>query len=421
MTHECNICNKQYASYQSWWNHNKKFHNAPPQNPTCLKCKYCSKELSRIDSKKRHEQKCKKAEEIKEKENKNIELEIAKENNIRLKEEADILRLKLNLQNDNNIKVVNKKLVDVVIENTKIIEDTVNNATPVNTQLINVIMEKNKKIEELSAQKTTNDILPTQPNNSIENKKVPTTLTLNNIVIVSRNEDNFINATQLCQAGGKQFAHWYSLESTKHLIETLKADIGIPISAKSETGILVSQLVDIKKGGNNKFEQGTWIHPDLAIQLAQWISPTFALQVSKWIRTLFATGHVEINKLLQEKEQRIKLLENTYLKKHQRTDYPEQNVIYMLTTEDHKQRRTYIIGKAKKLKNRLSSYNKTAEHEVVYYKSCKNEEIMNLVETMVLIKLKEYKEQANRDRFILPLEKDISFFKDIIENCCNFW
>ena len=24
----CNICNKKYASYQSLWNHNKKFHKA---------------------------------------------------------------------------------------------------------------------------------------------------------------------------------------------------------------------------------------------------------------------------------------------------------------------------------------------------------------------------------------------------------
>ena len=23
----CKICNKQYSSYKSWWNHDKKFHN----------------------------------------------------------------------------------------------------------------------------------------------------------------------------------------------------------------------------------------------------------------------------------------------------------------------------------------------------------------------------------------------------------
>ena len=40
---------------------------------------------------------------------------------------------------------------------------------------------------------------------------------------------------------------------------------------------------------------------------------------------------------------------------------------------------------------------------------------------MVINKLQEYKEKANRDRFILPLEKDISFFIDIIDKSINFF
>ena len=93
----------------------------------------------------------------------------------------------------------------------------------------------------------------------------------------------------------------------------------------------------------------------------------------------------------------------------------------MLTTEDNKKKRNYIIGKAKDLKNRLSVYNKTSEHEVVYYKECKSEEDMNVIEIIVLNKLKEYKEKANRDRFILPAENDIIFFTNIIDLCINFY
>ena len=118
---------------------------------------------------------------------------------------------------------------------------------------------------------------------------------------------------------------------------------------------------------------------------------------------------------------KIQLLQDMYMKKQQRKDYPEKNVIYILTTEDNKKKRIYIIGKANKLKNRLSSYNKTAEHEVIYYKECKSEEDMNLAELMVLNKLKEYREKANRDRFILPQEKEISFFTNIIDNSINFF
>jgi hypothetical protein len=123
---------------------------------------------------------------------------------------------------------------------------------------------------------------------------------------------------------------------------------------------------------------------------------------------------------LKIKDNKIKLLEDIYLKKHKRDDYPESNVIYMVTTEANKNKRNYIIGKTTNLKNRLSTYNKTTEHEVIYYKSCKNESAMNIVETIILNKLEEYKEKANRDRFVLPLEKDISFFTDIINESINF-
>jgi len=90
------------------------------------------------------------------------------------------------------------------------------------------------------------------------------------------------------------------------------------------------------------------------------------------------------------------------LSKHKRVEYPEHNVIHLIKTDDHRKPRTYIIGKAKNLKNRLSAYNKTYDHHVVQYSECKNEDDMNIVETMILRKLRDYREQANRDRFVLP-------------------
>jgi hypothetical protein len=218
-----------------------------------------------------------------------------------------------------------------------------NKDLPVNNQLINMILEKDKKLQEL----LNND-------NEIINKEIivniQSSLVLNDINILSRLEDNYINATQLCQAGNKKFVDWYYLNTTKELINELESYSGIP----------TSQLIE---GNSSNFEQETWIHPDLAIQLAQWISPNFALQVSKWIRLLCLNRKVEINKNLIDdmKDKKIKLLEDTYLKKHKRIDYPK-NVIYILTTEENKKNRIYIIGKTVNLKNRLSVYNKTTEH-----------------------------------------------------------
>jgi hypothetical protein len=88
-------------------------------------------------------------------------------------------------------------------------------------------------------------------------------LSLNETHIESR-DDGFINATQLCKAGSKEFAKWYRLDSTKELIMTLSQDCDIH-KRMSHNDV----LIDIKKGNSNKFKQGTWIHPDLAIQLAQ--------------------------------------------------------------------------------------------------------------------------------------------------------
>ena len=39
---------------------------------------------------------------------------------------------------------------------------------------------------------------------------------------------------------------------------------------------------------------------------------------------------------------------------------------------------------------------------------------------MVLNKLKDYREKANRDRFILPDDKDESFFITTVDDCIKF-
>ena len=396
----CNICNKTYSSASSLWNHNKKFHNPNVSiketnvskigqivsiKNSGLNCKFCNKIFSTPQNRWKHENKvCK---------NKKLNIQLEKQNE-EIKKLKEQLNDKItNVTNNTNNGTINTHLIDIIVDKSNTIIDLKN---------------KNTKLKE---NKVTNNLIVAN--------SIPTTLTLNDVVIVSRTEDNYINATQLCQAGNKKFNHWYSLETTKQLINEAASDAGIP----------VSQLVDIKKGNTNEFSQGSWVHPDLAIQLAQWLSPRFALQVSKWIRTLFTNGNVSIDiKILEDqhtkeielKDQKIQLLKDIYVKKQKRQDYPEKYVIYILSTEDNKKKRIYIIGKTKKLKDRLGPYNKTAEHGVEYYKSCNSKENMDIVESIVLTKLNKYREKANRDRFILPVEKDLSLFTNVIENSINY-
>ena len=66
MEHICNICDKKYKSYQSLWNHNKKFHTANLENIQDIDeskliyiCKYCNKKFDKKQKKWYHQQKCK--------------------------------------------------------------------------------------------------------------------------------------------------------------------------------------------------------------------------------------------------------------------------------------------------------------------------------------------------------------------------
>jgi hypothetical protein len=130
----------------------------------------------------------------------------------------------------------------------------------------------------------------------------------------------------------------------------------------------------------------------------------------------------EMNDLLKEialsalgcNNAKIEALTKKYVKKQKRVDYKERNVIYILTTELMKKEGRYIMGKAVNLTNRLSTYNKSDEHEVIFYISCEDEDKMNLVENLVFQKLKDFREQANRERFILPKDKNVEYFIDTI-------
>ena len=93
----------------------------------------------------------------------------------------------------------------------------------------------------------------------------------------------------------------------------------------------------------------------------------------------------------------------------------------MVTCKELEEERKYIIGKAKDLKDRLGSYNKISDFKDVYLKSFKSEKQMNLAESLILEKLDNYREKANIDRFILPVDKDINFFTGIFDAVHSFF
>jgi hypothetical protein len=86
----------------------------------------------------------------------------------------------------------------------------------------------------------------------------------------------------------------------------------------------------IRKGGN-RATQGTWVHPDIAIHLAQWCNPRFAVQVSKWVRELLTTGTVS----LSPRQARYELEGRTAVWVEERIDGVEERKGFTGTLKSH--------------------------------------------------------------------------------------
>ena len=240
-----------------------------------------------------------------------------------------------------------------------------------------------------------------------------------------RDEDGFINITNLCKAGGKKFNDWNRLDKTKKYLQVLSLETGIPVSS----------LIKVGSGYKNNVSnmKETWAHPQVSINIAQWISPEFDVLVSKWVYEIMLTGKVDIrnnkttieldtlnkeNKLLKN---RIKLLESKTLQKQPRETFEEnKNVVYIVTTEFKEAQGHYKIGKAQDLQKRMSVYNTSEKHEVIYNTSCKNKKSMDLLEQLVHMNLENkrvanaFASDPNKEWF--ESEEDAEDFIKVIEN-----
>lgn len=91
-------------------------------------------------------------------------------------------------------------------------------------------------------------------------------------VIEQRTIDGYVNATAMCRAASKRFNDYSRLGSTSAFLAELESVTGIPVTEQVQSVI-----------GGGPTVQGTWVHPKVAIHLAQWLSPRFAVQVSEWV------------------------------------------------------------------------------------------------------------------------------------------
>ncbi|MBE8969036.1 KilA-N domain-containing protein [Nostocales cyanobacterium LEGE 12452] len=92
----------------------------------------------------------------------------------------------------------------------------------------------------------------------------------------------YVNATQMARANRKLLSDYIRLKSTKDYLQALGNDMGIPIS---------SLIIEIEGYGK---EQGTWVHPEIAIDLARWVSVSFRIWANRTLMTVMLASEIEV-------------------------------------------------------------------------------------------------------------------------------
>ena len=355
------------------------------------------------------------------------ENKIIKDEKTELVKTSDIIELKLILQN-----------IQTLIEESNELKSQLDQKPKENVKEPKEIIDQKNKLEE------ENKIIKDEKSKltKISDGLFNCSLKLPNgssITILMR-EDGYINATMLCKAHGKKLlGHYNENKQTKAYLQELSINIGIPILELFVTNV----------GGNHS---GTWVHRKVAIHLAQWLSPSFAVQVSNWLDELLITGKVELRneksnkeleykleeqlkllteekeevintakKQLEETQEEIKKLRKKYVKQPKEV-LERKNVVYLMTSEESEKVGEYNVGKALDLSKRKENYNHNKLHDfkVIYYISCKNSKLMDILESVILTKLEKYRCKAGRDVFLLPTE-DIKVFTNIFDECLKFY
>lgn len=115
-------------------------------------------------------------------------------------------------------------------------------------------------------------------------------------LIQQRAADGYINATAMCKADGKEWANYNQNDTTQAFLTALGGSLGIPRD----------QIVQSIMSGPND-GRGTWVHPQIAIHLAQWLSPEFAVKVTEWVYEWMSGIHPS-DKIWQQFEDRVSLV-----------------------------------------------------------------------------------------------------------------
>ncbi len=373
-------------------------------------------------------------------------------------EDEDVDEIEDDEETENKDEIDNKDVENEDVENED--EDEIDNKEVENEVEDTEECSENKNKECTENKKVGKNEIKIQPKKELINSDNFTFKDFNLLLSNGKNfkipvrEDGYVNVTLLCKANGKRIDKWKENKDSKKLLKDFKS---IPHFCG------IDPLSVIKGGNLSNINQGTFAHPDIAIQIAQWCSSSIALQVSRWIRELLVNGKVELGKEKSNKEleriliDKIKRLENkveeTYieetkkykklektafhlqkelesekenykklekkhnkiLKKRQYHKFKEGPGIYIFSTTDEE----YKIGmESVSLNRRLQEHRTTCPnlklHYIVYTEDCA------VLEKCILSKFGYAKLYENHEILIdIPINMLIDGVETII-NICNF-
>jgi hypothetical protein len=99
----------------------------------------------------------------------------------------------------------------------------------------------------------------------------------NGTPISRRTSDGYVNATAMCKANGKQWSKYRESDRCQTYLDAL-----------AETSeIRMFDLIQSRQGQGG----GTWVHPQVAVDLARWISAPFAVWMDGWFLESIQQAH----------------------------------------------------------------------------------------------------------------------------------
>ena len=211
----CEVCNKEYSSYKSLWNHNKKFHNTivvhkgtnvvlpvvvcgTSMSNNKSECKFCNKLFNDRSNKYKHEKICKKK-------INNSEIETLKNTINEMKKQFSLILKEKGKMHHKTLQKINNQLNNTTNSNNNINSGNIINNTFVkfgeleyqkvlnNNQIKQILNKQYQSLEESIKQIHFNDDLPEYSNIFITNMKDDLAYVFNGKEFISVRKNEMIN------------------------------------------------------------------------------------------------------------------------------------------------------------------------------------------------------------------------------------